>query len=156
MCVFPTDFRKVTLTQNHEQILISASILAPFWDPFGLQDRPKIGPKIHQKLSCSNMPPQDRPERPQDRPKSSQDHPKSSQDHPQSPPNSPKRAQNPPERLQDRPKKPPRPSQSNPFSIVLNHHYLLTKHKSWKYARSHQEDPRSCQDQHIRSSELRS
>ena len=43
---------------------VLASILAPFWDPFGLQDRPKIGPKIHQKLSCSNMPPQDRPGRP--------------------------------------------------------------------------------------------
>ena len=39
-------------------------VLAPFWDPFGLQDRSQIGPKIDQKLSCSAMPPQDRPERP--------------------------------------------------------------------------------------------
>ena len=45
------------------------------------------------------------------------------QDQPKSPPNSPKRPQNPPKRLQDRPKKPPRPSQSNLFSIVLNYHY---------------------------------
>ena len=37
---------------------------APFWLHFGLQDRSKIGPKIDQKLSCSAMPPQDRPERP--------------------------------------------------------------------------------------------
>ena len=43
---------------------VLASMLARCWDPFGLQDRPKIGPKIHQKLSCSNMPPQDRPGRP--------------------------------------------------------------------------------------------
>ena len=43
---------------------VLGSVLAPFWDPFGLQDRSKIGPKIDQKLSCSNMLPQDRPERP--------------------------------------------------------------------------------------------
>ena len=43
---------------------VLVSVLAPFWDPFGLQDRSKIGPKIDQKLSCSAMPPQDRPERP--------------------------------------------------------------------------------------------
>ena len=43
---------------------VLGSVLAPFWDPFGLQDRSKIEPKINQKLSCSNMPPQDRPERP--------------------------------------------------------------------------------------------
>ena len=43
---------------------VLGSVLAPFWDPFGLQDRSQIGPKIDQKLSCSAMPPQDRPERP--------------------------------------------------------------------------------------------
>ena len=43
---------------------VLGSVLAPFWDPFGLQDRSKIRPKIDQKLRCSAMPPQDRPERP--------------------------------------------------------------------------------------------
>ena len=43
---------------------VLGSVLAPFWDPFGLQDRSKIGSEIDQKLSCSAMPPQDRPERP--------------------------------------------------------------------------------------------
>ena len=43
---------------------VLGSVLAPFWDPFGLQDRSKIEPKIDQKLSCSNMPSQDRPGRP--------------------------------------------------------------------------------------------
>ena len=43
---------------------VLGSVLAPFGIPFGLQDRSKIGPKIHEKLSCSNMPPQDRPGRP--------------------------------------------------------------------------------------------
>ena len=28
---------------------VLGSVLAPFWDPFGLQDRSKIGPKIDQK-----------------------------------------------------------------------------------------------------------
>ena len=40
------------------------------------------------------------------------------------------------------------------FSIVLNNHYFLIKHICWKFSRSHQEDPRSCQDQHIKASEL--
>ena len=35
---------------------VLVSVLAPFWDPFGLQDRSKIGPKIDQNLSCGNMP----------------------------------------------------------------------------------------------------
>ena len=43
---------------------VLGSVLAPFGVPFGLQDRSKIGTKIDQKLSCSAMPPQDRPERP--------------------------------------------------------------------------------------------
>ena len=75
---------------------VLGSVLAPFWDPFGLQDRSKIGPKIDQKSSCRNMPPQDRPEKPPDLPRPPQDRPKSSQDHPKSSPNSPKRPQNPP------------------------------------------------------------
>ena len=65
------------LAQNHSKTVPKAIIVhvefllqfwsvlgAPFWDPFGLQDRSKIGPKIDQQLSCSAMPPQDRPERP--------------------------------------------------------------------------------------------
>ena len=43
---------------------VLGSVLAPFREPFGLQDRSKIEPKIDQKLSCSNMPSQDRPGRP--------------------------------------------------------------------------------------------
>ena len=68
------------LTQDHPKTLPKAiifhvdfllqfwsvlgSVLAAFWNPFGLQDQSKIGPKINQKLSCSAMPPQHRPERP--------------------------------------------------------------------------------------------
>ena len=118
------------------------SILGPFWAPRSTQNRTKNPSKIKLQQHASTGPPREALRPPQELPRPPQDHPKSSQDHPQSPPNSPKRAQNPPERLQDRPKKPPRPSQSNPFSIVLNN------------TRSHQEDPRSFQDQHIRSSEL--
>ena len=44
---------------------VLGSVLAPCWDPFGLQDRFKIEPKLDQPFSCSNIPPQDRPERPQ-------------------------------------------------------------------------------------------
>ena len=79
---------------------VLGSVLAPFWDPFGLQDRSKIGPKIIQKLSCSNIPPQDRPERPQDLPKISQEVSRSLQEAPKTLPRGSKRAPRPLEPLQ--------------------------------------------------------
>ena len=133
---------------------VLGSVLAPCWDPFGLQHRSKTGPKIHQKSSCSNMPPQDRPERPQDLSRPHQDRPKSAQDHPKSYPNSPKRPQNHPKEASRSPQEPQRSSQSNLSSIVLDNFYFPTKHTCCKLDRSNQEDPRSCQDQNIRSSEL--
>ena len=123
------------------------SILGPFWAPRSTQNRTKNPSKIKLQQHASTGPPREALRPPQELPRPPQDRPKSSQDHPKSLPNSPKRAQNPSKRLQDRPKKPPRPSQSNRFWIVLNNHYFLTKQKFWKFARSHQGDPRSCQDQ---------
>ena len=133
----------------------------PFWLHFGtllaprsLQNRAKNQSKIKLQQHAFTGLPREAPRTPQELPRQPQELPRPPQDCPKSHSNSPKRPQNPPKRLQDRPKKPPRPSQSNLFSIVLNNHYSFKKHKCWKFARSHQEDPRSCQDQHIRSSEL--
>ena len=88
---------------------VLGSVLAPFWSPFGLQNRSKIGPKIYQNLNCGNMPPQDRPERPQDRPKSSQDHPKTA---PRAPKTTPKPPQEPPKQPQESPNPPKEASRS--------------------------------------------
>ena len=71
---------------------VLGSVLAPFWDPFALQDRTKIGPKINQKISCSNMPPQDRPERPQDLPKTPQEVSRSPQEAPKTLPRGSRRS----------------------------------------------------------------
>ena len=123
------------------------SILGAFRAPRSVQNRTQNRSKNKLRQYASTGPPREALRPPQELPRPPQDRPKSSQDHPKSLPNSPKRAQNPSKRLQDRPKKPPRPSQSNRFWIVLNNHYFLTKQKFWKFARSHQGDPRSCQDQ---------
>ena len=79
---------------------VLGSVLAPFGTPFGLQERSKSGPKIIQKLSCSNIPPQDRPERPQDLPKTPQEVSRSPQVAPKTLPRGSKRAPRPPEPLQ--------------------------------------------------------
>ena len=55
---------------------VLGSVLAPFWDPFGLPNRPQIRGKNRSKLSCGNIPAQDRSKRPQERPKRPQDRPK--------------------------------------------------------------------------------
>ena len=55
---------------------VLGSILARFWEPFGPQDRSKIGSKIIKKLSCGNIPPKDRSKRPQEHSKSPQEAPR--------------------------------------------------------------------------------
>ena len=72
---------------------VLGSVLAPFWDPFGLQDRSKIGPKIIRKLSWSSISLQDRPERPQDLPKTPQEVSRSPQEAPKTLPRGSKRLQ---------------------------------------------------------------
>ena len=111
--------------------IVLGSVLAPFWDPFGLQDRSKIGPKIDQNLSCGNMPLQDRPERPQDRPRAPkttpsppQELPRPPQDRPKSLPKQPQETPKPPKEASRSPQEHPRSSQSNLFSIVLNDHHF--------------------------------
>ena len=86
---------------------VLGSDLGPFWEPFGPQDRSKIGPKIAQNLSCSNLPPGDRSQRLQDRPKRSQDRPRTA-------PRGPKTASRGPQKAPRRSKTAPRPPQEAP------------------------------------------
>ena len=131
------------------------SVLAPFWDPFGLQDRSKIGPKIIQKLSCSNIPPQDRPERPQDLPKTPQEVSRSPHEAPKSLPRGSKRDPRPPETPPSDPRNSPRWSHEIIISlrkdlfhfppVALSFLGLHLQNNSRKLPRSHQEAPRSFQ-----------
>ena len=84
----------------------------------------------------------DDPKRPQEVPRPLQDSSKRPQDHPKRLQDSPMKHQNLAKKLQDR----PRSRQDHPKVIFSQLCSII--------ARSHQEDPRNCQDQHIRSSEL--
>ena len=140
------------------------SVLAPFWNPFGLQDRSKIGPKIIQKLSCSSIPPQDRPERPQDLPKIPQEVSRSPQEAPKTLPRGSKRAPRPPESFPIWLRNAPKWSQETSFfsNWIFPIFYLCSRPSiclyirkdSTKLSKSHQEASKSFANQHIIISEL--
>ena len=83
---------------------VLGSILDPFGEPFGPQNRSQIDPDFFLKLHCGNIPLRDRFKRPQELAKSPKRPPRDPQENPRGGQEGAKMPQDAPKRLQETPR----------------------------------------------------